>query len=286
MPESKFVLVTGATGQQGGAVVTALLKRGHRVRGLTRNVDSPKAKALAERGVEVVQGDFQHPDALKAATAGVDAVFGMTTPFEAGIEAETGQGVMLVDAIKSSGVEHLVFSSVASADQKTNVPHFDSKFRVEEYIVGSGINYTIMAPVSFVENFLSPWFIDGIRSGTLSMALPAERKLQHIVLADIGAFAVALIERGSSEYGKRYDIASEEVTGEELVETLSRVWGRDITYSAFPAEALKEQSEDFFLMFDWFDKVGYVADIHALRNDFPEVAWHSIADWAKSVSLD
>ncbi len=89
---SRFVLVTGATGQQGGAVVQALLANGHRVRGLTRNTTSAAALRLAAQGVEMVAGDFTNPDALVAAARGVDAIYAMTTPFEQGVDAETAQG--------------------------------------------------------------------------------------------------------------------------------------------------------------------------------------------------
>lgn len=280
MSAQKLVLVTGATGQQGGAAVNALLEHGHRVRGLTRNPDSEKARALAARGVEVVTGDFERIDSLVAAATGVDAVYGMTTMFEAGVEAETSQGKALVDAVKQAGVQHLVFGSVASADQNTGIPHFDSKFKVEEYIKASGINYTIIAPVSFMDNFLGPWFLPGLGEGKLAMAVPAETELQHVSVRDIGRFAAVLVDRGASVYGHRFDIAGDDLTGPEAAGVIGAATGIETAYTGFPAEAMREQDEDMYLMFDWFGRVGYSVDIAALRRDFPKVGWQTLADWA------
>ena len=147
MSTSKHVLVTGATGQQGGAVVQALLARGHRVRGLTRKAHSPSAKALEAQGVEIAVGDFTDSDSLVRAATGVDTIFAMTTPFEQGVEAETAQGLVITDAAKRAGVGHLVYSSVASADRETGIPHFDSKYAVEKAIRSSGVPHSIIAPV-------------------------------------------------------------------------------------------------------------------------------------------
>ena len=118
------VLVTGATGSQGGAVARRLLKRGHRVRAFTRSADSPAARSLTDSGAEVLTGSFDEPDSLVRASRGADAVFAMATPFEAGREAEVRQGRHVFEAAREAGVGHLVYSSVASADQVTRIPHF------------------------------------------------------------------------------------------------------------------------------------------------------------------
>ena len=130
MSTPKLVLVTGATGNQGGAVVRALLKQEHQVRALTRNPASPAAQRLAEQGVEIAIGDFTDHDSLVRAARSVDAIYAMTTPFEQGVEKETAQGIAMTNAAKAAGVGHLVYSSVASADRATGIPHFDSKYAV------------------------------------------------------------------------------------------------------------------------------------------------------------
>ena len=281
MSSSKLVLVTGATGNQGGAVVQALLNQGHRVRALTRNPASPAAKRLSEQGVQIAVGDFADHDSLVRAARGVDAVYAMTTPFEQGVEQETAQGIAMTDAAKAVGIGHLVYSSVASADRATGIPHFDSKYEVEKHIQSSGVPYTIIAPVFFMDNLLQPWILSGLHQGKLAMALPATHPLQQIAVADIGAFATAVIERRDTVLGRRFDIAGDELTGEEAAAILSRVTGREIRYEGFPPDVLRAQSEDMALMFEWFASTGYAADIDGLRRDFPEVEWHDFEAWAR-----
>jgi uncharacterized protein YbjT (DUF2867 family) len=111
--------------------------------------------------------------------------------------------------------------------------------------------------------------------------MPAKRVLQLIALADIGTFVAALVERREQVFGKRFDIAGDELPGEEQAKILSQVLGRPIGYQEIPIAAARQQSEDAALMFEWFDRVGYDADIAALRRDFPDVRWHSFADWAR-----
>ena len=119
----------------------------------------------------------------------------MTTPFESGVEAETGQGLTMIAAIKESGVEHVVYSSVASADRATGIPHFDSKYEIEKVLMDSGLNYTIVAPVYFMENLLFPQTKEGIWNGTVAMAMPESTPLQQIAVSNIGEFVAAAIER-------------------------------------------------------------------------------------------
>jgi uncharacterized protein YbjT (DUF2867 family) len=281
MAQSKLVLVTGATGKQGGAVVEALLTRGHHVRALTRNAASPAAKRLREQRVEIAVGDFTDHDALVRAARGVDAVYAMSTPYEQGAEQETAQGLTITDAAKAAGVAHLIYSSVASANRATGIPHFDSKYEVEKHLQASAVPYTIVAPVSFMENLLQPWILSSLRQGKLAMALPARRSLQQIAVADIGAFVAAVIERGDTVFGRRFDIAGDELTGEEAAAILSKVTGREVRYEEFPADVLHAQSEDLALMLEWFDRTGYAADIESLRRDFPVVKWHTFEEWAR-----
>ena len=126
MSDSLSVLVSGATGQQGGALARVILDKGHRVRAFVRRPDSPEAKELERLGAELAVGDFEEPSTVEDAARGMDAAFVVATPFEAGTEAETRHGISAADAAKAAGVEHLVYSSVADADKDTGIPHFDS----------------------------------------------------------------------------------------------------------------------------------------------------------------
>jgi uncharacterized protein YbjT (DUF2867 family) len=281
MSKSKLVLVTGATGKQGGACVEALLTHGHQVRALTRNSASPAAKRLRERGVEIAVGDFTDRDSLVGAVRDVDAVYAMSTPYEQGADKEIAQGITITDAVKAAGVAHLIYSSVASANRATGVSHFDGKYEVEKHVQASGVPYTIVAPVFFMENLLQPWTLPGLRQGKLAMAMPAARSLQQIAVADIGAFVATVIERGDTVFGRRLDIAGDELTGEEAATILSKVTRREIHYEGFPPDVLRAQGEDMARMFEWFDTTGYTADIESLRRDFSEVKWHAFEEWAR-----
>jgi len=281
MSDKLTVLVTGATGKQGGHLVGELLARGHSVRALTRKPESPAAAALAERGVTVVPGDFEDEGRLERAARGVDTVFAMSTPFEGGATTETREGINIVRAASAVGVRHLVYSSVAGADRATGIPHFDSKFAVEQEIRRSGVPFTIVAPVFFMDNFLADPLAAGIAGGSLSMALPATRRLQQIAVADIAQFTALVIERRERFLGKRIDIASDELTGATAAAAFSEVSGRHVEYTALPLDAVRQWNADLALMFEWFDRVGYDADLVGLRLLYPEIAWHRFSIWAR-----
>src|SRR6266404_1995559 len=146
MGQKLVVVVTGATGNQGGAVVKNLLERGHEVRAVTRNTDSVKARELAKAGATLVRASLEDTAVLTKALEGATSLFTMTTPLEAGLHAETRQGISAADAAKAAGV-HLVFTSVGSANRQTGVPHFDSKYEVEKHIATIGVRATVLAPV-------------------------------------------------------------------------------------------------------------------------------------------
>jgi len=276
------VLVTGATGKQGGHLVRELLARGHAIRALTRKPESAGAAALAARGVTIVTGDFEDQGSLERAARGVDTVFAMSTPFESGAATETREGINIVRAASAAGVgvSHLVYSSVAGADRATGIPHFDSKFEVEKAIRDSGVPFTIVAPVFFMENFLADWLAAGIAKGSIAMALPATRRLQQIAVADIAQFTALVIERRESFLGKRIDIASDELTLATAAATISEASGRHIEYTALPIDAVRQWNDDLARMFEWFDRVGYDADVVGLRWLYPEVDWHRFSTWA------
>src|SRR5208337_758793 len=280
MSTKRSVLVTGATGQQGGAVARALLSRGHRVKALTRKPDSDSARKLMSEGADLVTGDLGDAATVLNAASGVDAMYLMGNSYESGTEEETRQGIIAAEAAKVAGVGHLIYSSVADANKKTGIPHFESKYIVEKHVAGLGIPYTISAPVAFMENIVAPWSIGLLRQGTYAFAMPPKRVLQLVALADIGAFVAALAERRERVFGKRFDLAGDELSGEEQAKILSQAIGRPINYQQIPIDAARQQSEDLALVCEWFDRVGYDADITALRSDFSEVRWHSYADWA------
>lgn len=275
------VLVTGATGNQGGALARRLLAAGHHVRALTRDPNSARAGALRAAGAELFAGSFADGASIERAAAGVDTLFAMSTPFVAGEEAETREGLALVAAAKRAGVPYLVYASVANADRRTGIPHFESKLPVEDAVRASGLRWSIVAPVFFMDNLLSPWWLPGLQQGALMMTLPADRKLQQVPVEDLGAFYALVATQPERFAGRRIDLASDEISAAEVVKTISELSGRPIAYRQLPLEAVRQQNEDFAIMMEWFDRVGYSVDVASLRRDYPEVGWHSFTDWAK-----
>ncbi len=279
MPHPLTIQVTGATGKQGGAVAHNLLDRGHDVRAVTRNPGSPAARALVAGGAELLVCDFDDPESLASAMAGVHGVFAMSTPFEGGVDAEIAQGKSIALAAHNAGVRHLVYTSVAGADQATGIPHFDSKYEVERYIRSIGVPYTVIAPAYFMENLFFPGALAGIKQGVYASPLTEGRLLQQVAVADIGRFTALVFEKGILFLGKRVEIASGNLAGKHVVHALSVVTKRDVTYKQIPMELVRADSEDMALMYEWFERVGYDVDIETLRTDFPEVGWHGYADW-------
>jgi uncharacterized protein YbjT (DUF2867 family) len=277
----KTILVTGATGQQGGATARHLLAGGHTVRAMTRKLESPAAKALEEQGAELVQASFDDAAGIERAARGAYAVFAMSTPYEAGAEEEIRQGVALLDSAKQAGVKHIVFTSVGSADRNTGIPHFDSKYEVEKHLAGLGIPYTILGPVWFMENALSPWYAPELKQGRLPMPMPADRPNQQIAIDNIGAVGAAVIDGGDRFHGKRIDLAGDDLTGTRMAEVISEMAGKEISYIELPLDEFRKQNEDWGKMFEWFTRVGYSVDIEGLKRDFPEVGWLPFEDWAK-----
>ena len=280
MGEKLVVVVTGATGKQGGAVARSLLERGHQVRAITRTTDSAKARELENQGVTLVRASLGDTAALTKALEGATSLFAMTTPFEGGTQAETRQGISAADAAKAAGV-HLVFTSVGSANRQTGVPHFDSKYEVEKHIHEIGARATVLAPVFFMENLL--FGKEQLAKGVYSSPLSPTRPLAQVPVADIGAVAARLLEDPARFAGKRFDLASDELTGNDALAILSRVTGRPFSYYQVPLDVIRQRmGEDAARMYEWLDRVGFAVDRAALRREFPDVAFHDFESWVKA----
>ena len=280
MRQKLAVVVTGGTGKQGGAVVKSLLERGHEVRAVTRGTDSAKARKLANAGVTLVRASLEDTAVLTKVLEGATSLFAMTTPYEGGPQAETRQGISAADAAKAAGV-HLVFASVGSANRQTGIPHFDSKYEVEEHIARIGVCATVLAPVYFMENL--HFGKEQLAKGIYATPLPPARQLTQVAVKDIGAVAVRLLEDPGRFAGRRFDLGSDELTGNDVLAILSRVTGRPFTYFQIPLDVIRQRmGEDGAKMYEWFDRVGFTVDRAALRREFPDVAFHDFESWAKA----
>jgi uncharacterized protein YbjT (DUF2867 family) len=247
---------------------------------MTRKPGSAATNELRALGAEVVTGDLGDRASVERAAKGMDVAYLVATPYERGVEEETRLGRTGLDGIHAAGVPYLVYSSVSDADQRTGIPHFDSKAEIEEHLKGLGPEYSIVAPVFFMENLFAPWVAAGFAQGVLAMGVLPDRRLQLISLPEIAEFTTLAVEDPRSFRGKRINIASDEPTPSEIARQLSEVAGRKLAYHALPLDEVRKQSEDFAKMYDWFNRVGYSVDIAKLKHDYPQVHWRSFREWS------
>ena len=278
------VLITGATGQQGGATARELLAAGHKVRAMTRKPDSEAAKALAARGAEVVQGDLDDAASVRRALAGAWGAYGVQNTWEAGVEREEEQGKAFAHLVKEAGVQHYVYASVGSAHRQTGIPHFDNKSRIEDVVRGLGLpSWTIIRPVFFMENLTAPSSMPAIGQGQLAVGIKPTTRLQMVAVTDIGKYGRIAFEKHAELNGKAIDIAGDELTMPQVAAIIAKVAGHPVTHFQVPIEEIRKFSEDFALMLEWFDRVGYDADIAGSAKAYG-IRPTSFAEWAGTVS--
>jgi uncharacterized protein YbjT (DUF2867 family) len=286
MTENENILVTGATGKQGGAVARELLARGYSIRAMTRKPESEEARALAGLGAEIVRGDLDDAASLAEAVQGMWGVFAIQNTWEAGVEREEEQGKRFAQVAKDGGVQHFVYSSVASADRNTGIPHFENKWRIEEMVRSLKFpSYTIIRPVFFMENFLSPWFKPGLDQGKLAMGIKPTTVLQMIAVEDIGKYGAWAFESHEALNGRAIDIAGDAKTMPETARIIGSATGRKIEFVQTPIEEVRRWSEDYAIMLEWFDAVGYDVDIRARARESgirptTLAAWAAKVDWS------
>jgi len=273
---TKLIVVTGATGNQGQAVIDALIKHGgYSIRGLTRDVEGSAAQELASKGVKMVPGHLLDRDSLIKAFAGAYAVFGVSVPFISGGEVLQGQN--LVDACKADGVALLVWSSLPSAsvlsNGKYNVSNFDQKAEVDQYIKAVAQPAVILHTGTFAENVLNYGYLnkDPSKADTWHLYTPIVagdvRWPLTYIGADLGPTVLGIIENWENPVLKS-ELSKEAVilitgtlSGNEMAETIQRVTGKACDYVTLPAEmapapvipAFKAANEGFFTYGDKFN---------------------------------
>lgn len=278
--QNKTILVTGATGNQGGSVAKHLLANGWTVRAFTRNKNKPAAQALADAGAEIYEGDFDHVETLKKAAEGVYGLYSVQVPL--GFEGEVNHGKIVADVTKAAGVQHMVYSSVGGAERGTGIPHFDAKWVVEEYIRGLEIPVTVLRPAYFMENF--NFQRQGILNGQLtSMGLNSGRSVQMIAVDDIGAFATLAFNNPTEYIGKALEIAGDDLDEDQVAAAFAKTVGR-------PVQLVQPEGppayEDMVTMVNWFNDYGYEADINSLKAIRPSLLnfeeWLENSDWTSN----
>ena len=286
METVKNVLITGITGQQGGAVARNLIDKNINLFGLSRNTNSGISKELSKLGVQVLEGDLDDLSSYKSHLENIDTVF-FVQALEQGAKNEIKQGKMFIAEAKKQGIEHFVYSSVLGADLKTGVPHFDSKYELEKYIAQNEITCTILRPASFNENFLNPEITKRILKGKLVMPLNKNVIQQYISTEDIGKIAAQVIKNPENYKNKTITIATDEKSLAEVAEIFSQILNKMITYQKLPGIITwLVMGKDLRKMFAYMNKNNFkaVEDIDALKNEFPGLGNLSqwIADQFKS----
>ena len=271
-PDRDPVAVLGATGQQGGQVVDALLEAGASVRALVRNPASRGAQALEARGVALVTADQEDGDSLARGLDGAAALFFMTTFAGAdATEGEVRRGTVVAGAAARAGVPHVVYSSVGGAERQTGIPHFESTRRVEEQLTGVS-RATFLRPTFFMENLTGQLAPGADGEVVVRLPMPGDVPLQMVAVRDIGAAAARLLLDADVIEGDAVELAGDELTLDRVAAEIGEASGRPARFEAVPLEALADDA-DLQAMFRWFAAPpAYRADLAVSRRLVPDLS--------------
>jgi uncharacterized protein YbjT (DUF2867 family) len=278
----KTIFVTGATGNQGGAVVRNLLQQGFTVKALTRNKNTPQAAALTKSQVDLIEGNLDDPSSYRDHLKGVDGVFSVID-FKQGPVRETRQGIDLADSAMDNGVKHFLYSSVIGADANTGIPHWESKCKIETHIKQTGLKYTIIRPASLFENFLISQVKSRLLKGKLVTPTHKNKVQQYISAEDIGKISTMIFMNTEKYNDQTITIAAEQMDGSQLAAVFSKVWGKPINYQQLPGIITRlAMGKDLHKMFSWINKNDalFVKDLAAFKDKFPGLL--SLEEWIKT----
>ena len=256
----KVILVLGATGNQGGAVVRHLLKTDFAIRAITRNPHQPAAKQLAQQGVEVVKADLADEASLLQALQGVYGVFSVQNFLQGGVNKEVADGKRVADLAQKAGVQHFIYSSVGGAERKTGIDHFESKWQIEEHIRSLGLPYTIVRPVFFMENLKALAFlpISFLRS------VLKDKPLQLIAVEDIGKWVALAFTQPETYLNQAIEIGGDALTYAQIQAVYQKVYDKRQTSFWLPP-FLTALMGGMGKMFQWFGQAGFQADLTKCR---------------------
>ena len=276
--KDKTILVTGSTGQQGGAVARHLLKDGWKVRAFVRDEKKESAIELEKSGAELFKGDMNDSESLDKAMDGVYGVFSIQNFWEHGYDGELNHGKAVADAAKKANVQHFLQSSVGGAERNTKLPHFDVKFEIEKYLKSLNLPVTVIRPVFFMENFKT-WFkpVEADGKLTLNMAMKADTKLQMIAVDDIGAISAKIFDNPDKFIGKEIELAGDELTMPEVAALYETNTGKKTEFVELPVSVIRTNSEEMADMFQWFIDKGYEADLKTQKDLFGKTI--SFKEW-------
>ena len=259
MSEKKIIAVLGATGAQGGGLARAILNDpsgGFAVRALTRDVNSDKAKALADLGAEVVAADVDDVESLKQAFEGAYGAYCVTFFWDHfSPEKEMAEAKAMAEAAKYAGLKHVIWSTfedtrkwvplsddrMPTLQEKYKVPHFDGKGEANHYFTDAGVPTTFLYTSFYWENLI--YFGMGPQKGPdgkLAIVFPmGDKKLPGIAAEDIGKSAYGIFKQGDKFIGKSVGVAGEHLTGGQMAKSLTNALGQDVGYNDVPADVYR-----------------------------------------------
>lgn len=250
--KKRWILVTGATGRQGGAVVRHLLKRGWGVRGLTRNPDKPKAKALSELGAQMVKGDLNDEKKIRYFFEGIWGVFSVQNPWISGLEKEVEHGVRVARLSRECNVSHLIYSSAGPGKPGTGVPHFESKVAIEKAVRESDVPYTILRPAGFMEMMTDrDFFPELVAWNVTSKVMGSDFPMSWIACDDIGAVAAEIFSSPESFIGRDVPISGDVKSMRECLEIYRSVFNRNPKRIPVPVWLFRLMQKDLYRMYSW-----------------------------------
>jgi uncharacterized protein YbjT (DUF2867 family) len=272
--EQKIVVVTGATGLQGGAVTRHLLKDGWRVRALTRNAASKQAQALAVLGAEVVQGDMGEAASLRPIFAGAYGVYSVQNPFISGPEAEVRQGKNVADVAKDSHVQHLIYGSAGIGRKDTGILAWETKLYIEDHMKALALPLTILRPMAFMELMTEKKFFPAIGTWqVMPRIMGASRRLPWICVDDLGVIAARAFADPDQFVGKEVILASDVQSLDECRAIYRQVMGTPPPRFPFPIwlfERFGFVGRDLIAMWRWLRTGAIELDTTSTRIIHPD----------------
>jgi len=290
------VLVTGATGMQGGAVVRALHRAGVTTNAMVRDQAKPAAQDLLQRGVGLVTGDLDDSDSLAAACHGHTGVFSIQMAPLADRDSERRQAANLLAAARAAGVRQLVHSSVSGTGWRAVHPHvdagamrnyWDSKEDVEAMVRDAGMpSYTIVKPSFFMENFIAPkarGMFPLLSAGELVVVTAPATQVGLIAADDLGSAVTAIVRDPERFAGAEIELGGDALTFQEIAEILTRVSGRTVVSLSLPEAEVDARlgRPSWTASQAWLDTVGYPARPHRAAAHGLSVAT-TFAQWAEA----
>jgi len=268
----RVVAVTGVTGNQGGPAARSLLRRGFRVRGLTRNASSSAAQRLADGGVELIQGDMSDGGAVGRLMSGASAAVVVTDFFQNGLVREVAQGRLIAESAKNAAVRHVVFASIGFVDQKTGVPCFEAKREIEERMAEIDLPVTILRPSLFMEDLAEMRSPAAVWWGSMRRVAGWDKPLPWISVRDLGEIAALVVARPDEYIGRTLRLTGDVRSLRESQEIFLQVDGKRPLAIPIPLFLVRRLvDEDLIPMWQWIGENSFEPDRATAKKIFPGV---------------